>query len=97
MVEKAEQVADLLEKHGVYASVINARFVKPLDEDLIVNLGRDAKLLVSLEENTIHGGFGSGVLEILVRIEYVFPHCRLERRIASFLKVLLKNNLMKQN
>ena len=73
MVEKAEQVADLLEKQGVYASVINARFVKPLDEDLIVNLGRDAKLLVSLEENTIHGGFGSGVLEILSKNRICIP------------------------
>ena len=73
MVEKAEQVADLLEKQGVYASVINARFVKPLDEDLIVNLGRDAKLIVSLEENTIHGGFGSGVLEILSKNRICIP------------------------
>ena len=73
MVEKAELVADLLEQQGVYASVINARFVKPLDEDLIVNLGRDAKLLVSLEENTIHGGFGSGVLEILSKNRICIP------------------------
>ena len=73
MVEKAEQVADLLEKQGVYASVINARFVKPLDEDLIVNLGRDTKLLVSLEENSIQGGFGSGVLEILSKNGICIP------------------------
>ena len=65
MVEKAEKVADLLEKHGVFASVINARFVKPLDEDMIVELSREAKLVVSLEENTIQGGFGSAMLEVL--------------------------------
>ncbi|GIT03789.1 MAG: hypothetical protein CM1200mP28_10480 [Deltaproteobacteria bacterium] len=40
---------------------------------LIVNLGRDAKLLVSLEENTIHGGFGSGVLEILSKNRICIP------------------------
>jgi len=65
MVDIAEQTADLLEKNGYSVAVVNARFVKPLDEDVIVRLGREVKLLVSLEENTIHGGFGSGVLETL--------------------------------
>ena len=65
MVEIAEQTADLLEKNGYSVAVVNARFVKPLDEDVIVRLGREVQLLVSLEENTIHGGFGSGVLETL--------------------------------
>ena len=65
MVDIAEQTADLLEKDGYSVAVVNARFVKPLDEDVIVRLGREVQLLVSLEENTIHGGFGSGVLETL--------------------------------
>ena len=65
MVDIAEQIADLLEKNGYSVAVVNARFVKPLDEDVIVRLGREVQLLVSLEENTIHGGFGSGVLETL--------------------------------
>ena len=65
MVDIAEQTADLLEKNGYSVAVVNARFVKPLDEDIIVRLGREVQLLVSLEENTIHGGFGSGVLETL--------------------------------
>jgi len=65
MVDIAEQTADLLEKNGYSVTVVNARFVKPLDEDVIVRLGREVQLLVSLEENTIHGGFGSGVLETL--------------------------------
>lgn len=65
MVDIAEQTADLLEKNGYSVAVVNARFVKPLDEDVIVRLGREVQLLVSLEENTIHGGFGSGVLETL--------------------------------
>jgi len=65
MVDIAEQTADLLEKNGYSVAVVNARFVKPLDEDVIVRLGREVELLVSLEENTIHGGFGSGVLETL--------------------------------
>jgi len=65
MVDIAEQTADLLEKNGYSVAVVNARFVKPLDEEVIVRLGREVQLLVSLEENTIHGGFGSGVLETL--------------------------------
>ena len=65
MVDIAEQTADLLEKNGYSVAVVNARFVKPLDEDVIVRLGREVQLLVSLEENTIHGGFGCGVLETL--------------------------------
>ena len=65
MVDIAEQTADLLGKNGYSVAVVNARFVKPLDEDVIVRLGREVQLLVSLEENTIHGGFGSGVLETL--------------------------------
>ena len=65
MVDIAEQTADLLEKNGYSVAVVNARFVKPLDEDVIVRLGREVQLLVSIEENTIHGGFGSGVLETL--------------------------------
>ena len=65
MVDTAEQVAELLELKGYSTAVINARFVKPLDEDLIVQFGENVKMLVSLEENTIHGGFGSGVLETL--------------------------------
>ena len=65
MVDIAEQTADLLGKNGYSVAVVNARFVKPLDEDVIVRLGREVQLLVSIEENTIHGGFGSGVLETL--------------------------------
>ncbi len=65
MVDTAEDVADLLQAKGYSTAVINARFVKPLDEKMIVNFGNKVKLLVSMEENTRHGGFGSGVLETL--------------------------------
>ena len=65
MVDTAEKVANLLEKKGYSVAVVNARFVKPLDGNVIVQFAEKVKLLVSLEENTIHGGFGSGVLETL--------------------------------
>jgi len=65
MVDVAEEVADLLENKGFSTSIINARFVKPLDQEEIINIGRKVKILVCIEENTICGGFGSGVLEVL--------------------------------
>ncbi len=65
MVNTAEEVASLLEERGYSVAVINARFVKPLDTKVIQHYGMTAKLVVTMEENTIHGGFGSGVLEEL--------------------------------
>jgi len=65
MVDISEKVADLLEKNGYSTSIINARFVKPLDEDVIIDFARKVKIVVSIEENTIYGGFGSGILEVL--------------------------------
>ena len=47
------------------ATVVNMRFIKPLDEDLILELARSHGLLVTVEENTLHGGAGSAVNEFL--------------------------------
>tara|TARA_B100000700_G_scaffold327564_1_gene442494 strand:- start:2874 stop:4784 length:1911 start_codon:yes stop_codon:yes gene_type:complete len=65
MVDVAVDVANLLEKKGYSIAIINARFVKPLDSEVIVDFGGKVKMLVSIEENTIFGGFGSAVLEVL--------------------------------
>ena len=65
MVKTALEVAKLLEKRGYSVAVVNARFVKPLDSELIQHFGRLSKLFITMEENTIHGGFGSAVLEKL--------------------------------
>ncbi len=64
MVQVALEAADILEGKGISAAVINARFVKPLDTDLICRYAKRAGLVFTLEENTISGGFGSGVLEM---------------------------------
>jgi 1-deoxy-D-xylulose-5-phosphate synthase len=45
--------------------VINARFIKPLDEAMLLELGRTARALITVEDNTIAGGFGTSVLEFL--------------------------------
>ena len=47
------------------ATVVNMRFVKPLDEELILQLAKEHDLLVTVEENTVQGGAGSGVNEVL--------------------------------
>jgi len=67
MVGPALQAADLLAEQGIYPSVINARFVKPLDARLICELAHTGTHLVTIEENVVTGGFGSGVLELLAQ------------------------------
>jgi 1-deoxy-D-xylulose-5-phosphate synthase len=63
MVAPAMGIAHSLEQTGLSVAVINARFVKPLDTDLICRYARSAKCLVTLEEHSLQGGFGSEVLE----------------------------------
>ena len=57
--------ATLLAEKGIHATVVNSRFVKPLDEELICGLARKIRKIVTVEENVLAGGFGSAVLEIL--------------------------------
>ncbi|MEM7759085.1 MAG: 1-deoxy-D-xylulose-5-phosphate synthase [Cyanobacteria bacterium P01_A01_bin.40] len=64
-VYPALQVAEILSEHGIEAAVVNARFVKPLDTDLIVPLAKSIGKVVTLEEGCLMGGFGSAVLEAL--------------------------------
>lgn len=73
MVETGEAVRDLLKKEGYGCSLINARFVKPLDERRITELARNHMLLVTLEENIKSGGFGEQVTEFVV--ESHLPLC----------------------
>jgi len=59
------EVARELEKEGIAAAVVNVRFVKPLDRELILQLARRTRRLVTVEEHVLQGGFGSAVLETL--------------------------------
>ncbi len=65
MVETAEKVRELLKGKNIDCSLINARFVKPIDEDIILSEAQNKKILVTLEENVQSGGFGAKVLEFL--------------------------------
>ena len=63
MVKVAEQVRELLKEQGKNCTLINARFVKEFDKELIKELSLDHKLLVTMEENVTTGGFGERVID----------------------------------
>ena len=65
MVYPAMEAAQKLEKDGIDATIANARFVKPLDEEMILDLARNNNILVTVEEAYLAGGFGSAVMELL--------------------------------
>lgn len=65
MAHPAMQAAETLAREGIEATVINARFVKPLDSSLILALARTKRLFVTVEEANLAGGFGSAVMELL--------------------------------
>ncbi|OGG94986.1 MAG: 1-deoxy-D-xylulose-5-phosphate synthase [Candidatus Lambdaproteobacteria bacterium RIFOXYD2_FULL_50_16] len=67
LVETAQLAIAQLETEGIKAGLINARFVKPLDESLILAQLATVKGLVTLEENTLNGGFGAAVMELMAR------------------------------
>ena len=77
MVMKAVQAASILNMANIKTTVVNMRFVKPLDEELLCEiLAKKPKMLVTLEENALAGGFGSAVLEYLADNDYLLPTLR---------------------
>ena len=67
MVHPALKAADILGKEGLSIGVINARFAKPLDEELILEAARQSGRLLIVEEGSLQGGFGSEVISMLSR------------------------------
>jgi len=61
----AEQAALELAENGIHAAVVNARWAKPLDEELIARLAQTVRRIVTVEDHMVAGGFGSAVLEFL--------------------------------
>jgi 1-deoxy-D-xylulose-5-phosphate synthase len=64
-VHQALEAARILEESGIRVTVVNARFVKPLDHALISQVAQRSKYLITVEEHALQGGFGSAVLECL--------------------------------
>ena len=63
MVKTAEEVRDRLKESGYKCSLVNARFAKPLDEEMLLSVAKNHRLVVTMEENVISGGFGSYVTD----------------------------------
>jgi 1-deoxy-D-xylulose-5-phosphate synthase len=98
MVYPALEVAKIMEtENGIALTVINARFVKPLDEKLILAMARKYGSLVTIEENVLQGGFGTAVLELLeqndlsgVRVLRLgYPDCYIPQGEQHELRTLL--------
>jgi 1-deoxy-D-xylulose-5-phosphate synthase len=65
MVQPSIDAAANLQNDGIESTVINARFAKPLDSELLIALARSMRLIVTVEDAYLAGGFGSAVLELL--------------------------------
>ncbi len=96
IVYEALRASDLLSRRGVQAAVVNARFVKPLDVELLASLAAETGAVVTVEEHAVQGGFGSAVLESLagrglaraaVRLlglpDEFIPHCDRRATLAA--------------
>jgi len=87
MVYPACEAANTLATEGIDLAVVNARFIKPLDRDLILSLARSSGVFFTVEENALMGGFGSAVLELLEEegvegtkvTRFGYPDCFIEQ------------------
>ncbi len=77
MVYPSVQVAEILREHGIEATVVNARFAKPLDTELILPLAEKIGRVVTLEEGCLPGGFGSAIAEVLLDADLSIPLTRI--------------------
>ncbi|MFQ5962873.1 MAG: 1-deoxy-D-xylulose-5-phosphate synthase [Candidatus Scalinduaceae bacterium] len=65
MVYQSMQCADMLTKKGIDITVVNARFAKPLDENLIIDVVKEHQIVITVEDHSLIGGFGSAIQELL--------------------------------
>lgn len=77
MAELAGAVRDELKKTGYSCTLVNARFVKPLDTELLEHLSREHRLVVTIEENVLAGGFGSQVLSFVSEAKLPLHICNI--------------------
>jgi 1-deoxy-D-xylulose-5-phosphate synthase len=77
LVPMAEEIARKLEGEGVAAAVINARFAKPIDVEMVEFFAGTVEVIVTLEDHVLRGGFGSAVLEELNILGLTTPVVRI--------------------
>jgi 1-deoxy-D-xylulose-5-phosphate synthase len=95
-VEQAQKAARELAEEGISAAVVNARWAKPLDEEMILRLAKGTRRVVTVEDHGIKGGFGSAILELLeshglnhIDVRVIgFPDRPIEHGAPSILKEL---------
>jgi len=71
MVKEAHEAVNFLKRKDIDIFLVNARFIKPLDEELLKFIGDNFKLIITIEEGVLAGGFGSAVLEFYESIDYL--------------------------
>lgn len=76
-VEEARKARELLVGQNIHSTLVDCRFVKPLDAELIVRLARKIPSIVTVEDHVLDGGFGSAVLECLA--DHEISGCRIRR------------------
>ena len=69
MANTAMEVSSLLAKRHIDSAVVNARFIKPIDEEMLADICSKAKKIVTIEDGVLDGGFGSAVLEAIERLK----------------------------
>ncbi|WP_411953407.1 1-deoxy-D-xylulose-5-phosphate synthase [Alkalibacillus sp. S2W] len=74
MIPRALEAAHSLEKEGISVRVVNARFIKPLDHNLMHQLAQEKLPILTIEEHALQGGFGSAVLEFFEVEKLPFPY-----------------------
>jgi 1-deoxy-D-xylulose-5-phosphate synthase len=77
MVYPAMQTAEILSEHGIEATVVNARFAKPIDTELILPMAQKIGRVVTLEEGCLQGGFGSAIVESMMDHDVIVPVTRI--------------------
>jgi 1-deoxy-D-xylulose-5-phosphate synthase len=77
MVADAEKLAARLSEHGIQAGVVNVRFVKPLDTELLADSAQASRLIVTMEDHVVTGGLGTAVIEALQEADQ--PNCPVLR------------------
>ncbi len=77
MVDEALAAADQLVKQGINIAVVDARFIKPLDSELIIAQAEKVPFVITAEENSLQGGFGAAVLELLSDTGLTIPVLRV--------------------
>ena len=80
MFDSSVKAADILEKKGFSVELINPRFIKPLDENLILNSAIKTRKIVTIEDGAIAGGFGSSIMELIDRAAVEYSNDKISGR-----------------